>query len=287
MSIIKKEVYEDLIDDDMEFFSIPWDAHITDEERDCINNLEVGKHISNVKDQGVTETTLIDPDAVEIDEKPETVWHVALPSHKEYLNNKDVNYKVLGALLLYGKPDFSAKGDRYIYYHELQDISKKFNISMNVLKQNINKMRNVSIDGHDPLITVENKSKGLIYRIKASIKNEATGSHGYFIKIPSDILKKLVMNCRSSTIRVYMVIRLCCRKYPHGRELHRDYVANLSGLKTSSTISKITSELASLGVIKKKTRGDMYDKGDGKLVPITIVKYWDLVPFENKLTEEG
>lgn len=203
------------------------------------------------------------------------VWAVPMPSHNEYIKSKDVDFIVYGGLMLMSNFDKlnNIESQRYIYKNKFsnKEVADMVEVSESTIKRNMNKLKKAIIEGKDPLVTLENTSNGLVYKLNYSVDDK------YYVTIANDLLKYLIRTSNNNMIKLYILLKV---QLADGRkQMQREYLANAIGLKGESkkaqeTISDMTTDLVAKGLLKKYSKVEFfYDEKKGREVPKTLVSY--------------
>lgn len=236
----------------------------------------------NVTEEIETDTEIVEE---QTEETGESIWSVPMPSHNEYIKSKDVDFTVYGGLMLLSKFDRvnNMEAQRYIYKNSFknEEVAELVEVSESTIKRNMNKLKKAIIEGHDPLVTLENTSNGVVYKLNYAIDDK------YYVTISNDLLKYLIRTSNNNMIKLYIFLKV---QLAEGRkQMQREFLANAIGLKGSGrkaqdTISDMTTDLVAKGLIKKYERVEFFiDEKTGKQKPKTLVSY-ELVP-EDKWRE--
>lgn len=223
------------------------------------------------------------------------IWEVPLPSHNGYLSNKDVDYNLLGGLILMSNFDGLQnryEGNRYMYKNsfDTEGIQSLCGISESTVKRNFNKLKRAlpKEDAEKALITVENTEHGAVYKINFATEGK------YFVTIPSVILHYLVKATNKEVIRLYVFFLVQLANGP--KQMQREYIADAIGINKDSTkaldnVSLLTNSLVAHGLLTKSSRVEFFFDGERE-VPKTLVTY-GLTTFEefmehyNSLTKKS
>ena len=219
---------------------------------------------------------------------PNAVWHVPITSHFDHLKNKDINMCTLGGLTLISKYGGKAHNmnERYIYKNDLDfnELAVASNVSESTAKRHFNKLKKIAIEGNKPLISTENTSNGIVYKINyATAKLDEYGDpskNRYYTTIESDLLKYLIDNTNDNVIKLYVFFKVHLIQDDQyiTKEMQREYLASGIGFKTTKImcdkISTMTSGLVAHGLLFKEEKLEfVYDETKGREVPKTKVRY--------------
>lgn len=229
------------------------------------------------------------------------VWHVPITSHFDHLKNKDVNMCTLGGLTLISKYGGKAHNmnERYIYKNDLDfnELAVSSNVSESTAKRHFNKLKKIAIEGNKPLISTENTSNGIVYKINYSTaKLDEYGDpskNRYYTTIESDLLKYLIDNTNDNVIKLYIFLKVHLIDADGNylsKEMQREYLADGIGFKRTNrmcdVISNITTGLVAHGLLFKTEKVEfVYDDEKGKELPKKKVIY-KLATYDQWLTHK-
>lgn len=154
----------------------------------------------------------------------EKVWLVPMPSSEQVIKEKQVDYSVLGALMLESKRDGKLQDPftRYIYLNRLVgDNLKEFCDSYNLTETKAKaKIRELKKAAPKLLRVFKVPSKSgrqeVVYKIHyADIKNV------YFVRVPSNVLKDLVTSYKSNVVKLFCILLYLLRDSKSGRYVTR------------------------------------------------------------------
>lgn len=201
-------------------------------------------------------------------------WDVPMPSHNEYLKNKDAELSTYGGLMLqsnYGGI-YNTESQRYLYKNKLnnKELMDMCNISESTLKRHLAKLRKVKIGDKEPLITTENTPNGVVYKLNYAIDDK------YYVTIPNDILQYLIKTSNNSMIKLYIFFKV---QLANGsKEMQRDFICSSLGYKVgkgnNDVISMMTNDLVAKGLLTKTERIEFfYDEATDRDIPKTLITY--------------
>lgn len=202
-------------------------------------------------------------------------WDVPMPSHNDYLKNKDAELSTYGGLMLqsnYGGI-YNTEAQRYIYKNKVnnKELIDMCNISESTLKRHLAKLKKVKIEDKEPLITTENTPNGVVYKLNYAVDEK------YYVTIPNDILQYLIKTSNSNMIKLYIFFKV---QLANGsKEMQREFIANSIGYNGSSKkaldgLSMMTNDLVAKGLLTKTERVEFfYDEATDREVPKTLITY--------------
>lgn len=211
------------------------------------------------------------------------VWNVPIPSHNDYINNKDVDYSVYSGLSLisnYGGKANNMETQRYIYKNALdfKEVADVCNVSESTVKRALNKLKKVKIDGNFvTLISTENTPNGVVYKLNYGVDDK------YYVTIPNNILQYLIDTSNSNMIKLYVFFKVQLAK--GSKEMQREFIADALGFKRDSKImldkiSNMTTDLVAKGLITKSERIEVfYDEKNNREIPKKLIRY-ELTTYE-------
>lgn len=204
----------------------------------------------------------------------EQIWLAPMPSHKEYLKNKEINIDLYGAITLESNWDGNSESQRHISKKKLnerkEDIMELCGISERTYKRYMPKLKNISINGEAPLITTDKGASGTVFKLNYSVGGK------YFVTIESDILKFLVNVARKDVLRLYIFLKV---QLANGsKQMQREFIAsNIGYSNDDKALDKITDMIKALvafGLItKEESTKTVYNKALGKKMPKTLITY--------------
>lgn len=223
---------------------------------------------------------------VDIDTNPkitqnenESECNLPLPTYS--LDNKKMDMELYGGLTMQSKRAIYEQ-HRFIYENNL-DIDKlceDLKVSKRTVKDRIKKLTKLDCN----VVSIENTSNGLIYKLNYGIVNEDTGNLHKFITINNKMLNELVTSFDSNAIKLYCV--LCYATNTNEFKIITEkWLCEQIGLSGSSERAKssIRTMIASLEKCKfvetKKDNVFKFDDIKQKKVP-QINKYYRLCTFE-------
>lgn len=205
-------------------------------------------------------------------------WDVPIPSHNGYMQNKNVDYNLLGGVMLMSNFDGlqnKFERNRYIYSNNFnhEELQALCGIGRATLYRNFSKLRKTvpTKNAHKPLISVENTENGAVYKINYATEGK------YFVTIPSDILKYLIKHIDKEEMRMYVFMKV---QLANGsKQMQREFIADSLGMNKSSerqlkNVTKYTNTLVTNGLITKSSRIEFFwDEIHEREIPKTLVTY--------------
>lgn len=168
---------------------------------------------------------------------------------KEFLKDKNCDYHALMVASCFGTNNLKKKNisiDSRTIRNEKEDIEKISHKSWATTYKSLMKMS----AKHKDLIKIKKIKKENTYTVSYGNKN----SKGYIL-IDDNIIKILLRNRDSATIKTYMLLKMICKN--GSKIVTRNYICDNIGLASSSTtnlnkITKITNFLEENNLIRKE-----------------------------------
>lgn len=168
---------------------------------------------------------------------------------KEFLKDKNCDYHALMVASCFGTNNLKKKNisiDSRTIRNEKEDIERISHKSWATTYKSLMKMS----AKHKDLIKIKKIKKENTYTISYSNKN----SRGYIL-IDDNIIKILLRNRDSATIKTYLLLKMICKN--GSKIVTRNYICDNIGLSSSSTtnlnkITKITNFLEENNLIRKE-----------------------------------
>lgn len=154
----------------------------------------------------------------------EKVWLVPMPSSEQVIKEKQVDYSVLGALMLESKRDGKLQDPftRYIYLNRLvgdnlKEFCDSYNLTATKVKGKIRHLKTVTPKLLEVLtVTSMSGSQEVVYRIHyADIENV------HFVRVPSNVLKELVTSYKSNVVKLFCILLYLLRDSKSGKYVTR------------------------------------------------------------------
>ena len=168
---------------------------------------------------------------------------------REFLGDKNCDYHALMVASCFGTNNLKKKNisiDSRTIRNEKEDIEKISHKSWATTYKSLMKMSTK----HKDLIKVKKIKKENTYTVSYSNKN----SKGYIL-IDDNIIKILLRNRDSATIKTYILLKMICKN--ESKIVTRNYICDNIGLSSNSTtnlnkITKITNYLEENNLIRKE-----------------------------------
>lgn len=203
------------------------------------------------------------------------VWDVPIPSHNNYLRDKNADYTVYSGISLVSNFGgmYNMETQRYIYKNKLdfKEMAEVCNISESTVKRSFNKLKNVKIEGYDPLIATENTPNGVVYKLNYGVDDK------YYVTIPNDILQYLIKTSNSNMIKLYVFLKVQLKD--GSKQMQREFIADHLGFNSKSSkaldnVSEMTTDLVAKGLLIKTERFEFfYDEINKREIPKKLVTY--------------
>lgn len=200
-----------------------------------------------------------------------------ISTDEKYMKNKKYNYNTYATVTLFSK---HTKGENHRYIMEddmeknkykMEDCSK---VKFETLKENIKKLSR--LEGN--LVTDKIINGKLTYII--NYENEDKRK---YVTVEEEILKNLVNDLKSSSIKVYMLLKYKCNTKKFTRiikeSINESIGLNSNSGKNKKGINKTLDLLRDMDLIEKYIRTEKLKNKDGKIV-YTPVTYVRLVSYE-------
>lgn len=168
---------------------------------------------------------------------------------KEFLKDKNCDYHTLILISCFGTNNLKKKNisiDSRTIRNEKEDIERISHKSWSTTYKSLVKMSTK----HKDLIKIKKIKKENTYTVSYSNKN----SRGYIL-IDDNIIKILLRNRDSATIKTYLLLKMICKD--GSKIVTRSYICDNIGLSSNSTtnlnkITKITNFLEENNLIRKE-----------------------------------
>lgn len=215
------------------------------------------------------------------------VWNVPIPSHNDYIKNKDVDYLIYSELSVnskYGGKANNMETQRYIYKNALdyKEVADVCNVSESTVKRAFSRLKKVKVDGNFvTLISTENTPNGIVYKLNYGVDDK------YYVTIPNNTLQYLIDTSNSNMIKLYVFFKV---QLANGsKEMQREFIADALGFNTSNIkmldkVSNMTKDLMAKGLLTKTERVEFfYDEKTNREIPKTLIRY-SLTTYEQWVT---
>lgn len=242
------------------------------------------------------------------------VWDVPMPSYKDIIMNKDIDYQLLSNIML--KSNFGGRvnnmDNRYIYKvklwdnkieldngevvnlmdgkHKLPIIANELGMSLSTFKRKLKALMDTKLG----LIEIGiNESGDVFYNIKYAKDGK------YYVTIPSDVLEYLITVCNSNMIKFYILFRYNLTEPIFNedgtfkelryikKQMTYDYLLENIGYSTKLNRKKVLTMidgLISLGLLKAyeiDTPIQTIDKKTNQIKTLTVKGYeYELVKYD-------
>ena len=159
-------------------------------------------------------------------EEAQSIWNVPMPTRKEFISNKSVDYRILGGLMLNSNSnaqlDFlglNDRGRRYIMGHKMDSITEE--IAGSIINPRTKKpMTKSAVQKHIRTLrklgarefSIGNWDGKLYYNLQFGEVDEETGElkGGDFVTVSSEKLRALVNGFSSNSIKLYTTLLWKC-----------------------------------------------------------------------------
>lgn len=159
-------------------------------------------------------------------EETQSIWNVPMPTRKEFISNKSVDYRILGGLMLNSNSnaqlDFlglNDRGRRYIMGHKMdkviEDIAStiinprtKKPMSKSMAQKHVRVIRNLGARE----FSIGTHNGKLYYNLQFGEVDEETGQlkGGDFVTVSSEKLRALITAFSSNSIKLYTILLWKC-----------------------------------------------------------------------------
>ena len=159
-------------------------------------------------------------------EETQNIWNVPIPTRKEFISNKKVDYRILGGLMLNSNSnaqlDFlglNDRGRRYIMGHKMDKVIEdiagsiinpktKKPMSKSMAQKHVRVLRNLGARE----FSIGTHNGKLYYNLQFGEVDEETGQlkGGDFVTVSSEKLRALVNGFSSNSIKLYTILLWRC-----------------------------------------------------------------------------
>lgn len=159
-------------------------------------------------------------------EETQSIWNVPMPTRKEFISNKSIDYRIYGGLMLNSNSnaqlDFlglNDRGRRYIMGHKMDKVIEeiagsiinprtKKPMSKSMAQKHVRVIRNLGAREFS-IGTYEGK---LYYNLQFSEVDEKTGNTkgGDYVTVSSEKLRALITAFSSNSIKLYTILLWRC-----------------------------------------------------------------------------
>lgn len=172
---------------------------------------------------------------------------VAMPTRSNEIANKEYDYRDIAFLQCHSNFENVDNGfGRNVLYGETYTYHNKLDFEDFNLKDNSTFRKRITrmIKIEDSLLALEKVKGEVIYRIEYAKEGK------YFVTVPYPILKTLVKEAKSNTIKVYCF--LCYQLKDAPKQLSQEFIAKGVGLSRVATIREILEYLEKVGLITRE-----------------------------------
>lgn len=254
---------------------------LSEEEKNIIKrNLLIKEKLEKQRQQKLLQE-IIESTTYKKGEIEKEVFKFPMPSSAGFLDNKQLNVKTYGALMLQSNwgGKFLNPTTRYIYKDKwdivLDDICDDLKISKSTIKRHINKLKKCDIKA----VELCKKFDGdLFYILNYGIYTEHYDEVKFekFVTISNVALRKLVNSYSEYALRIYLVFLYKC--YEGECYMTQDYICKKIGLESKSRVivTDCIDALEKGGFIQTRVEyGSIGKKNiDGDLYEQVIPKYY-------------
>ena len=207
------------------------------------------------------------------------VFKLPMPISKDFLDNKNVNVKTYGAIMLNSNwgGKFLNPSDRYLYKDKfdevIKQITEELSISQSTIKRHINKLKKCNIKAIELTKTSNNE---LVYRLNYGVFNEESGNLESFVTITNIALRQLVNANSENSLRIYLFLLSKC--YKGEAYIKQEEICQAIGLsyKTRKVVTDCVEALIKGGFIKVKNNFNVHTRVNkqGQTVEHIIPNYF-------------
>lgn len=207
------------------------------------------------------------------------VFKLPMPISKDFLDNKNVNVKTYGAIMLNSNwgGKFLNPTDRYLYKDKfdevIKQITEELSISQSTIKRHINKLKKCNIKAIELTKTSNNE---LVYRLNYGVFNEESGNLESFVTITNIALRQLVNAYSENSLRIYLYLLYKC--YKGEAYIKQEEICQAIGLsyKTRKVVTDCVEALIKGGFIKVKNNFNVHTRVNkqGQTVEHIIPNYF-------------
>ena len=207
------------------------------------------------------------------------VFKLPMPISKDFLDNKNVNVKTYGAIMLNSNwgGKFLNPSDRYLYKDKfdevIKQITEELSISQSTIKRHINKLKKCNIKAIELTKTSNNE---LVYRLNYGVFNEESGNLESFVTITNIALRQLVNAYSENSLRIYLFLLSKC--YKGEAYIKQEEICQAIGLsyKTRKVVTDCVEALIKGGFIKVKNNFNVHTRVNkqGQTVEHIIPNYF-------------
>lgn len=195
---------------------------------------------------------------------------VSISSHKDFIKNRKVDYRVYTSLSAMSNREPNSKGSRYIYLDKvdknLKELSEILGISTSMLQKHIRALRKMNVEQ----FLLEEYNGKLVYRL-----NYADSDGKNFVTVPMEKIPLLLNGLSNNCIKLYTVFLWSCRTGE--KQLTQSWLAEQIGLskRTEKAVKDSILVLEKCGLIKIRREYESSHRiSEGKLVGYKEPKYF-------------
>lgn len=157
------------------------------------------------------------------------------------------------------------RGAQKVLLDFMEEASKEFDgkvPSPSTVKKHIKKL----IDNKIPLIKVENHNGKVYYKLLNCVKNKNTGNPNYFVTIPYEKVRELVISTNSNMMKLYSIMCYATNETEY-KPITRSWLAEKMGLSTISennltSIGIMLTSLCNLGFLERLEETQISNNGN-------------------------
>lgn len=218
-------------------------------KKEILQEIEIEKKEKNKILQEIIELTTYKKGCI-----TKEVFNLPMPSSDEILNNRDIDLRVYGSLMLDSKwgGKFLNSDDRYFYSKDFKEASKevceRLGISESKLKRDITKLKKANLGNDLRLIQMcKNFNGDVIYKLNYG--SYINNKFEKFVTISNIALRILINATNDRVLRIYLYLLYKCR---NGEVIiTQEEICNKIGLsyKSRKVVSDCVNALEKLGFI--------------------------------------
>ena len=242
-----------------------------------------------------------DQDEEELEEQEqETVWYVPIPTRKEFISNKSVDYRILGGLMLRSNSnaqfDFlgmNDRGRRYIMGHRMDKIIEeiaettinpktKKPLTKSAVSKHIRTLKKLGARE----FSIDTWGDKLYYNLQfGEVDEEGNLIGGDFVRVSSNRLKDLTNAYSSLSIKIYTIMLWKCwdNKNKCYKETQIPYEALMAetGINDKTVIHSCIWALENkfITIRKKKRREHILDSTGEVRSVIRAYNYYNIIEY--------
>lgn len=191
-------------------------------------------------------------------------WNVPIISEQSFLKNKNIDYRIILGIYLFSSYDAITE-ERYIKKEDLIKVSKKIEKILKVKNTIKSKTILKKILDLSKIEAKEFKFKEKTYGIILDI------STNLFVSIESNKIIKLMQNCSSNSIKIYITLLFLSR---YNNNIYYESLMQHTDINSKTTISRCLKELQTNNfIIIEKSKKQLYDFETGTIKNFIYNKY--------------